>query len=68
MIKTNKRISDEIRNSPYSTDIVKKPLWDVVISSYWDKEKSDITESKSPLFEISFPDLKLCPPTKLEYP
>ena len=33
-----------------------------------DKEKSDITESKSPLFEISFPDLKLCPPTKLEYP
>ena len=55
-------------NKPYSTDIVKKPLCEVVISSYWDNEKSEITESNIPFFEIRFPDLKLCPPTKFEYP
>ena len=54
--------------SPYSTDIVKKPLWDVVISSYWERVNSDIDESNFPLLNISFPDLKLCPPRKLEYP
>ena len=50
-----KNIIIKTGNRPYSTDIVKKPLCEVVISSYWDNEKSEITESNTPFFEISFP-------------
>ena len=49
-------------NSPYSTAIVKNPLCEVVISSYWESEKSEVIESNCPLFATNLPDLRLWPP------
>ena len=41
-------------NRPYSTAIVKNPLCEVVISSYWEREKSEVIESNCPLLELIF--------------